>query len=150
MNPNIPPSFYRVSIKALILSEDKKKFLVGHAKNGKWLLLGGGMDWGETVEECLSRELKEEAGLEISVLNLNPAYTIPGQRDNGDWAINMVHEVIIKNLDFTPTDECTEIKFVSAAEAKELTSYKAFQQFAQVFDSTLHKRFRKSSKSDFS
>src|SRR4051812_6063340 len=112
MKPDISKCFYRVSIKALILDETKKKFLIGLEENQKWALLGGGLDWGENVEQCLTRELKEEAGLEPISINPIPAYFITGQREDGKWAINLVHEVIVKSLDFAPTAECSKITFV--------------------------------------
>ena len=33
----------------------------------QWEFVGGGLDFGETPEECLKREIMEEAGLEVSV-----------------------------------------------------------------------------------
>jgi ADP-ribose pyrophosphatase YjhB (NUDIX family) len=146
MTPNIPHTFYRVSIKALILDETRSKFLVGKEKNGKWSLLGGGLNWGETIDACLERELKEEAGLEINTIIPNAAYFISGQRDDDDWSIDIVHEVVVKDLNVIPSDECVEIKFVTAQEAKELTSYKTLQRFAQVFDSAIHRSVMRSSK----
>lgn len=143
MTPPNLDSTYRVSVKALILDETKKKFLVGLSENGKWLLLGGGLEHGETVEQCLSREFKEEAGLEVVTLNPSPAYILPGKRDDGAWAIEMIHEVIVKDLNITPSRECTKVMFVSAQEVKELITFQALQRFAEVFDTSMHRRFTK-------
>jgi ADP-ribose pyrophosphatase YjhB (NUDIX family) len=35
-----------------------------------WALPGGKLDWGETLEQCLIREMKEETGLDIQVKEL--------------------------------------------------------------------------------
>jgi 8-oxo-dGTP diphosphatase len=52
-----------------ILVKDGQILLVRHEKNGKsyWLLPGGGVDFGETVEQALVREFQEEVGLSIGV-----------------------------------------------------------------------------------
>lgn len=52
-----------------ILVHEGQLLLVRHEKGGKayWLLPGGGVDYGETVEAGLKREFREEVGLDIGV-----------------------------------------------------------------------------------
>ncbi len=44
----------------------------GDRYHGKWQLPGGGLEFGESLEDCLRREVKEETGLEIQNLQLIP------------------------------------------------------------------------------
>jgi mutator protein MutT len=52
-----------------ILIEDQKILLVKQdvTETRHWALPGGRLEYEETIEQCLKRELKEETGLEISV-----------------------------------------------------------------------------------
>lgn len=61
----------RVRVAAIIVRKDKI-LLAKHEREGVgyWVLPGGGVDYGETAEEALVRELKEEADLDIRVNNL--------------------------------------------------------------------------------
>ena len=45
-----------------------KRSLEDSAFPGEWELPGGGIDYGETMNESLKREMKEEVGLVIEVL----------------------------------------------------------------------------------
>jgi 8-oxo-dGTP diphosphatase len=56
----------RVSV---IIIEDERILLVRHEKSGRsyWVLPGGGVDFGETLEEAAVRELKEETNLDITL-----------------------------------------------------------------------------------
>lgn len=40
--------------------------------HGKWNLLGGRVEFGETPEEAVVREIKEESGLDIEVIRMLP------------------------------------------------------------------------------
>lgn len=54
---------------------------------GKWVGLGGKMESGETPEECIIREVKEESGLTIKTPKLRGILTFPKFKDNKDWYV---------------------------------------------------------------
>ncbi len=58
----------RVRVAAIVI-KDGEILLVRHSKYGKtyWLLPGGGVRYGETLEEAVVRELKEETNLDVVI-----------------------------------------------------------------------------------
>ena len=55
---------FRIGVFALIF--DEGHILLGHRRDIDWWNLpGGGMEAGETVDEALRREVREETGLEV-------------------------------------------------------------------------------------
>ncbi|MDZ4727360.1 MAG: NUDIX hydrolase [Leptospira sp.] len=58
----------RVRVAAIIKNPKGKVLLVQQKKNGSgyWLLPGGGIEFGESAEEALKRELKEELDLDVT------------------------------------------------------------------------------------
>lgn len=69
--PDEPNRVTRIRVAVLIV-ENGNVLLAEHEKGGRryWLLPGGGMEFGESVEEAAKRELFEEAGIEIEVGDL--------------------------------------------------------------------------------
>jgi len=47
--------------KVLLVRQNNRKF---------WVLPGGTLEWGETLEECLIREIQEEVGINSSITSL--------------------------------------------------------------------------------
>jgi ADP-ribose pyrophosphatase YjhB (NUDIX family) len=72
---------------------DGRIVLIQRSDNHKWALPGGMVNWGETVETTLHRELKEETGLDISkICRLVGVYSAP-ERDGRVHSICIVVEV---------------------------------------------------------
>ena len=134
----LPKTYYRVSIKGLILNENGDKFLIIREDNGYWELPGGGLDRPETAEECLKREVKEELGIQVVGVSPYPSYVIIGENMNGKPSVNVVYEAKLANLDFKTSNECQEIKFVTPAEALEMNSWRNVKELAGQFDSKRH------------
>ncbi|MEK7517510.1 MAG: NUDIX hydrolase [Patescibacteria group bacterium] len=66
--------YQQVSTGALLFNNKKGALFVKRAdtenfKPGLWELPGGGSDFGEIPEQALKREIKEECGIDIKVLN---------------------------------------------------------------------------------
>jgi 8-oxo-dGTP diphosphatase len=61
----------RVRVAGVII-RDNRILLIAHKKNGDeyWLPPGGGIDYGESAEEALVREMKEELSLDVMVKDL--------------------------------------------------------------------------------
>lgn len=55
-----------------ILIEDGKILIVKQevSEQRHWSLPGGALEYGETIEQCLVREMKEETGLDVKVKEL--------------------------------------------------------------------------------
>ena len=68
----------RLGCSAVIFDESREKVLLTkRADNGLWCLPSGGVEPGESVEETIIREVREETGLSIRVLRLIGTYSDP-------------------------------------------------------------------------
>jgi 8-oxo-dGTP pyrophosphatase MutT (NUDIX family) len=134
----IPNNFYRTSIKALIL-DDEKKFLLCLEDTGMWEMPGGGLDFGETPEECLRRELREEMGLELEWMDDHPVYFVVDKgMVLGIWKTNVMYLVKTKDFAFTPTTECRELRFFTKEEAELVPKNPICQKFVREYDPGRH------------
>lgn len=110
-------------------------------ENGLWEFPGGGLDWGMTPQEDLPGEIAEEMRLTVNSIADHPAYFITMRRRSPDkfpLIANVFYETTLENLDFTPSDECVAVRFVSREEAAELEAFPNVEIMAKMFDPARH------------
>lgn len=135
---NIPNCFYRMSVKALIL-DDEKRFLLTLENKGLWDLPGGGLDIGEEPHACLAREIKEEMGLDVLHASKQPLYFFSApQRHGGYWICNVLYEVKVKDLNFIASDECVEARFFTKEEALKENLFSNVKEFIKLYNPDSH------------
>lgn len=55
-----------LGVRTIVLDADNRVFLVRHSYVTGWYLPGGGVDIGETIEQAMRRELKEEGDIDLT------------------------------------------------------------------------------------
>jgi 8-oxo-dGTP pyrophosphatase MutT (NUDIX family) len=131
--------YFRVSVKGIVVDE-QGRFLLSREDNGKWDMLGGGLGHEENPIEGLKREVFEETGLEVIWMSRAPKYFITSPSFGGEgYVANVVYEMKLKNLDFTPSEESQELRFFTAEEASEVDLFPTAKKLVAMFDRELHR-----------
>ncbi len=109
-----------VSVGAMILNNKGEVFLTKRGKKAKnergcWENPGGGVNFGETLEQAVKREIKEEYGVEIELLEQFPAqnHLIPKEKQH--WVATTFLAKIKKNQKpkILEPDKCDAIGWFS-------------------------------------
>lgn len=73
-------SDYRLSVRAIIVNDDK--IMLNEFNNGEYYNLpGGGLEIGETLRDCVIREVYEESGYRVKVCEMLYIYEYNSERD---------------------------------------------------------------------
>ncbi|WP_248924484.1 NUDIX domain-containing protein [Paenibacillus hamazuiensis] len=65
------------SVRAVIFNERGEALFIRRRGDGSWALPAGAMELGESIFQCLQREVKEETGLDVHRSTLITIYTGP-------------------------------------------------------------------------
>ena len=87
---------------AIIVNEDGQILLQSRTDNNRWGLPGGCQEVGETFEEVVIREVKEETNLDVTMDNLELIAVVSGESrhksyPNGDHVYNNTALYCVKN-----------------------------------------------------
>ncbi len=100
-----------------VFIEDNKILLQKRTDDGTWAFHGGSLDLGETFEDCLKRELKEELNIELLEYKLIDIFSGSFLRHiypNGDetYSIDVLYLVTKYKGEITPDkDEVEEVRW---------------------------------------
>jgi ADP-ribose pyrophosphatase YjhB (NUDIX family) len=77
-----PPDSPRFRVAVCAVIEHEGQYLLARRSDiGWWNLPGGGLEYDETVEEGLAREVLEEIGAEVEIARLVGVYSKPRKRE---------------------------------------------------------------------
>ena len=127
-------AWYRISVKALIYNE-KWEFLLIKENTWVWDIPGWWLDHWESYDTCIKRELEEEMWLEVTWIDENPKYFITAHKPESKtrpWLANVFYEVKVKNLNFTPSDECIEIGFFNTNNVENINTIVNVKEFVKL------------------
>jgi ADP-ribose pyrophosphatase YjhB (NUDIX family) len=140
MNSNSPVPICAVG--AVVWKDDRVLLIRrGHApRKGSWSLPGGRQNWGETVEEAVVREIREETGVDIRVLDVAAVVDLI-HRDAGG-AIEHHFTVIDLVAEWTAGEPVAgdDAEAVAWATADELAGYDLTPKMLEVIAVAATKR----------
>lgn len=96
-----------------IIIQNKKLVLIKRANppyKGKFALPGGFVEYNETVEDAVVREIKEETGLKTKIKSLSGVYSDP-KRDPRGHTVSVVFELSVKGGKLKSGSDAKEAKF---------------------------------------
>jgi 8-oxo-dGTP diphosphatase len=115
----IPSPFYRVSMKALVFDAERR-LLVVQEPDGPWEVPGGGWEHGESLEQCLARELDEELGARVRSIDLSTLYPCTGVGASGYHRLKLAVRVVLEDSELTLGDEMQATRYVTSDEFRTL------------------------------
>jgi ADP-ribose pyrophosphatase YjhB (NUDIX family) len=116
----------RIGSCAVIFDELRERVLLTRrADDGRWCIPGGGMEPGESAEECCRREVLEETGLEVRPTRLAGVYSDPNRLvvyPDGTRVqfVSLSFEAEITGGSLRLSDETTEAGFFTLAEIENM------------------------------
>lgn len=117
----------RIRVAGITIQGDEI-LLIEHTKKDKkyWLVPGGGVDWGESTEQALIREYKEETNLDIEVKDFL-FFSEAISPDKNKHVINLYFLVIIKTdsepMKIGGESNLSDLRYVSKEEIKDIKLY---------------------------
>lgn len=111
----------QISVKGII-ARDNKVLVLKTAGRGNYELPGGRMDFGETVEQALKREMKEELGWnDITIGDMINVWTFRDTRRRVDYHFVILDfEIFSRDREIKISPEHTQYKWIGPEDLESL------------------------------
>jgi len=118
--------------------KEKTVFLVNHIKAKRWLFPGGHIEAGETPEETLVRELKEELNYDYKVSCPKPFLLTITKINNPPQVCRIHYDLwyaipVTKKIGNTCPKEFREVGWVSLKQAKKIVRFPSGVKALETF-----------------
>ena len=127
--------FLLPAARAVVRDSSGKILFIRRKDNGKWVMPSGSQELGETIYDCMRRETREEAGIEVTSATVMAIYNYFATSDDfyqtlhvqflvNEWSGEVVRE----------TDEATDARFWSMDEIRAAVPGKISPYYLDVLD----------------
>lgn len=152
----IPPGQYcdccgrynarHITCTAMVINELQQVLMTKRARDpqaGWWCMPGGYVDWDETVEECVVRELQEEVGLTVqpSQCQLLGVFSDPKRDLDGRQNIDCCFVIKVGSVQISPnTEEVVEWQWFDVHALPENLAFDHGKMIERVKKTPLSRR----------
>jgi ADP-ribose pyrophosphatase YjhB (NUDIX family) len=132
-DPNAPPANSLVpGASAVVINDEGKILLQRRSDNARWALPGGVMDIGESIAQTVTREVREETGLEVEPIYIVGVYSDPGHvfaYDDGEvrQQFSVCFACRIMAGQVQTSDESSEVRFFTPEEIDSLDMHESIR-----------------------
>ena len=107
-----------IGVGAIIEDDRGRVLLVKHVKErggfwqGKWICPGGRLEPGESIEDGIKREVKEETGIEVEVKSIIEIFArLPGEFEQPHTSYHILYHCIQTGGALSSSNESLEVGF---------------------------------------
>ena len=119
--------------QGVVIDEQDRVLLVRHCYRPGWFFPGGGVEWGETLEEALARELAEEVGVTLTGAPMLHGIFSNGTNFPGDHiAVYLVRQWARRD-GFRAKGEIAEAEMFAPGDVPDRTDPGTRNRLAEIF-----------------
>lgn len=110
-------AMHSVSVAGIVVRDDGRILAIKRRDNGQWQPPGGVLELGETLEEGVEREVREETGVRVAVHQLSGVY-----KNLALGVVALVYRCTPVSGSPAPTAEAAEVEWMTRTQVAESMS----------------------------